>query len=188
MAIITRWRSPPDSSNEYSSTRAPAAARRPWRAVRSPAPAPPRLIEAHVQPDRLDDLVADGVVLAERGHRLLEHKPDLAAADGAHLRPVGQRRPDRTEPSAGRSRISPAHDAAGPSRRCPGWSARRRSCRSRFRRRCRASGPRTRRNRRRRPRAPCLLGPTKYVCRSRTDRMRLSHTDPPRRAGRRRGS
>ena len=42
-----------------------------------------------VQPDRLDDLVTDRVHRAERGHRLLEDEPDLAAVDRAHLGAIG---------------------------------------------------------------------------------------------------
>ena len=38
-----------------------------------------------VQPDRFQELGVDRVHRAERGHRLLEHQRDLAAADGAHL-------------------------------------------------------------------------------------------------------
>ena len=48
-------------------------------------------LRAHrlVQPNRLDDLVTDGVHRAERGHRLLEDEPDLAAVDRPHLRAIG---------------------------------------------------------------------------------------------------
>ena len=45
-------------------------------------------VHVAVQQDRFDDLVADGVHRAERGHRLLEDHGDLAAADGAHLAAV----------------------------------------------------------------------------------------------------
>ena len=38
--------------------------------------------------DRLDDLVADRMHRAERGHRLLEDHGDLAAADAANLCPM----------------------------------------------------------------------------------------------------
>src|SRR5438309_1880733 len=38
-----------------------------------------------MEPDRLDDLVADGVDRTERGHRLLEDEGDLRATDRPHL-------------------------------------------------------------------------------------------------------
>ena len=42
-----------------------------------------------MQPDGFDDLVADGVVSAERGHRLLEDQGDFIPADGTHLLTIG---------------------------------------------------------------------------------------------------
>ena len=54
--------------------------------------AAPRLLVARpslCSMHRLDDLVADRVHGAERGHRLLEDQADLAAADRAHLAAVG---------------------------------------------------------------------------------------------------
>ena len=45
-----------------------------------------RLPEICVQPDRLDDLVANGVHLAERGHRLLKDHRYRAAPERPHLR------------------------------------------------------------------------------------------------------
>ena len=44
---------------------------------------------ALVEQERLDDLVADGVDRAERGHRLLGDQRDLGAPDRAHLRAAG---------------------------------------------------------------------------------------------------
>jgi hypothetical protein len=38
-----------------------------------------------VEPNRLDQLIADGVNRAERGHRFLRNQRDLAAANGPHL-------------------------------------------------------------------------------------------------------
>ena len=59
--------------------------------------APPSWSASVCSADRLDDLVADGVHRAERGHRLLEDQRDLAAADRAHLAAVGGRaRPGRS--------------------------------------------------------------------------------------------
>ena len=115
MAIITRWRRPPESWNGYSSTRR-AGCGTPTMSSSSIARArAARRSSVHVQPDRLDDLVADGVGLAERGHRLLEHQRDLAAADGAVARrcraPAWPGRPPR--PSGVRSRISPATTRPG---------------------------------------------------------------------------
>ena len=45
--------------------------------------------EVAVQPDGLDDLVADRVKGAKGGHRLLEDQRDLPAADAAHLSAIG---------------------------------------------------------------------------------------------------
>ena len=50
------------------------------------------LRQCGVQPDRLDELVADGVERRQRAHRLLEHQADFAAADRAHVRAVGGQR------------------------------------------------------------------------------------------------
>jgi hypothetical protein len=46
--------------------------------------------DAAVQPQRLADLVADGVQRRERAHRLLEDDRDPSAADRAPLRAVGR--------------------------------------------------------------------------------------------------
>src|SRR5881397_2872257 len=67
IAIITRWRMPPENSCGYWSTRR-SAPRQP-------------LVGAQL----LLDLPADGVDRRQRRHRILEDHRDLAAADVAHL-------------------------------------------------------------------------------------------------------
>src|SRR5215471_8359277 len=64
MAIITRWRMPPDSWCGYCLRRRAGAA---------------------VLLEGLGDLPADGEHRIERGHRLLEHHADVAAAHLAHF-------------------------------------------------------------------------------------------------------
>ena len=87
MAIITRWRMPPDIWCGYSSKRrsgagmrtrcSAAMARLAQRAGRGGA-----VVRAH----RLGDLIADGEHRVQAGHRLLEDHRDAVAADVAHLR------------------------------------------------------------------------------------------------------
>ena len=84
MAIITRWRMPPDSWCGYSAA-AGAGSAMPTRLSISTARALRRLaIEALVQAQRLADLAADGEHRVEARHRLLEDHADVVAADGAH--------------------------------------------------------------------------------------------------------
>ena len=85
MAIIARWRMPPESWCGYS--------QRPPLGLGDPDQAQhfdgllPRLLAGHrsMQADRLGDLVADPHHRVERGHRLLEDHRDAVAADRAHL-------------------------------------------------------------------------------------------------------
>ena len=97
IAIITRWRMPPESWCGYSSTRRSGVGNadllqhldRAWRARRG--------VEPGVQAQRLDDLVADGEHRVQRGHRLLEDHRDAVAAHLAHARRRRRRR--RSSPS-----------------------------------------------------------------------------------------
>ena len=86
IAIIARCRRPPLSWKAYSSTRRSGRGMPTSRSISIARSRASRLLDVLVQPDRLDDLVADGVHRAERGHRLLEDERDLAAADRPHLR------------------------------------------------------------------------------------------------------
>ena len=86
IAIITRWRMPPDSWCGYSLARRFGVgdadlAEHLHRARPSASPAADRLVQLH----RLGDLVAAGEDRVERRHRLLEDHRDLVAADVAHL-------------------------------------------------------------------------------------------------------
>ena len=102
-----------------------------------------RLRDIAVRAHRLDDLVADGVVHAERGHRLLEDQPDPAAAHRAHGLAFGV---ERRQILLFRRTWIEQHTARGDpvqaGRSAAGSRARSRSCRSRFRRPRRAPCPR----------------------------------------------
>ena len=106
------------------------------------------LADRLVQHDRFDDLVPDGVDRAEGRHRLLRDQRDLAAADRAHLlaaadpvRP-GQRPPRRpSRPGGAGAAGSRRRRSCRAARRCGGWTSWSRSCRSRFRPRCRTIWP-----------------------------------------------
>ena len=92
MAIIARWRSPPDSSNGYASTLRcgsgnPTASRASIVAARAACAA-----ELPVQAADLPDLVADRVDRRERRHRLLEDHGDRPTTDRPHPAPVGGER------------------------------------------------------------------------------------------------
>jgi hypothetical protein len=71
MAIIARWRRPPESSPQHVEHRL----------------APRGLVQVAVQRERLADLVADRMQRRERGHRLLEDDRDAPAADVLHGAP-----------------------------------------------------------------------------------------------------
>ena len=67
-----------------------------------------------MQPDRLDELVADGMERRQRTHRLLEHQADLAAADRAHLGAIGGKLHQVELPAVGAAQQDLAtDDAAG---------------------------------------------------------------------------
>ena len=86
MAIITRWRMPPDSWWGYSFARRLASGM-PTRLEHLDGPVH-RLacaIDLEVERDRLGDLVAAGEDRVERGHRLLEDHRDRVAADVPHV-------------------------------------------------------------------------------------------------------
>ena len=79
IAIITRWRMPPESSCGYCVRRAAPASGMPTRASSSTAARARRVAaEPAVQLERLADLVADPEHRVQRRHRLLEDHADLA--------------------------------------------------------------------------------------------------------------
>src|SRR6266849_1445340 len=83
IAIMTRWRMPPESSCGYCLRRRAGSAMptRPRSSMaRRGAIGPAVLLE------RLGDLPADGEYGIKRRHRLLEDHADVAAANLAHLR------------------------------------------------------------------------------------------------------
>ena len=162
--------------------------------------APRACATSRVQPDRLDDLVADRVDRAERGHRLLEDRGDLAAADRAHRRGrSGRARRGRpAAPSASRrSRISPPTMRPGllddPQDRARGDALAAAALADDAERLAgmerRSSTPSTARTMPSSWQEVGLRGSrTESSGRRRRRHQRLSHTDRPRRAGRRPGS
>ena len=88
-AIIARWRSPPESSNEYSSMRRSGFGMPTLRSASIPRQSRLLLADRVVEEDRLDDLRADRVHGTEGGHRLLEDEADVAASNRAYLAAVG---------------------------------------------------------------------------------------------------
>src|SRR6202451_1924904 len=113
IAIITRWRVPPESAGGY------------WRG--GAAPAAPRSLPRRLlmHPRDLRDLRADCEARVERGHRLLEHHPDAAppyrtetlGVAGREVRSVevddapgldAARRADEPEDRVGRHRFAAA--------------------------------------------------------------------------------
>jgi hypothetical protein len=83
MAIITRWRMPPDIWCGYSSNRRSGAGIR-TRGDRAGTQRGAGC-RAVVRTHRLGDLIAHGEHRIEAGHRLLEDHRDAAAAQAAHL-------------------------------------------------------------------------------------------------------
>ena len=89
MAIITRWRMPPDSSCGYWPSRRSGSGMRTWRRRSSARVARRLAAQAPVDAQALGQLPADGEDRVQRRHRLLEDHADLVAADGAHQIVVG---------------------------------------------------------------------------------------------------
>ena len=85
MAIITRWRSPPDSSWGYWSSRSLGPGHLHQGEHLEGPLAGLRLGDVTVQPDALGDLAADRHGRVERGHRVLGDQRHLVAPDLAHL-------------------------------------------------------------------------------------------------------
>ena len=83
IAIITRWRMPPESLCGYSSMRFSGEGMCTRRKQLDGAVARGAARAAAVAQDRLDDLVADGEARIERGHRLLEDHGEPVAAQVA---------------------------------------------------------------------------------------------------------
>ena len=89
IAIIARWRMPPENSCGYSSTRR-AGSGMPTSPSSSIARARACALETSlVGAHRLDQLLADLVERVQRGQRVLEDHRDLVAADRAQLAPRG---------------------------------------------------------------------------------------------------
>ena len=81
MAIITRWRMPPESWCGYSRTRRAGVGDADQRQHLDGARLGVARRQALVQPQRLADLAADGQHRVQAGHRLLEDHADVVAAD-----------------------------------------------------------------------------------------------------------
>ena len=86
IAIITRWRWPPESLVRVGVADLGRIGQADLVEQRQRPPPALAGLEASVGAKALGDLVGDPHHRVERGHRLLEHHPDLAAADVAHGR------------------------------------------------------------------------------------------------------
>ena len=85
MAIITRWRRPPDNWCGYCWRRSSGRGM-PTRPRTSTALSSASFLDGSLmEPDRLGDLAPDRPGRVQRGHRVLEDHPDVVAADLAHL-------------------------------------------------------------------------------------------------------
>ncbi len=83
MAIITRWRMPPESRCGYSSMRFSGAGMRTWRSISIAARRAAAALDAAMADQHLGELRADGEGRVQRGHRLLEdHRQPVAAQVG----------------------------------------------------------------------------------------------------------
>ena len=151
MAIITRWRMPPESWCGYCRSRRCGSAMPTISSSSTARFSAVGAVRALVLLQRLGDLPADGQHGIERGHRLLEHHADVAAA---HLRAS----PPRSGCAGRARRTGPRRPRSGPADRGSGAgsTAPRPTCRSRFRPRSPRSRPlrRYRKCRRRRGRRP----------------------------------
>ena len=85
IAIITRWRMPPENSCGYSSTRLARVGDADQPEQLDRALAGLRLGDVAVGADRLDELLADLVERVQRGQRVLEDHRDVVAPDRAQL-------------------------------------------------------------------------------------------------------
>ena len=85
MAIITRWRSPPDSWYGYCRARRAGSGTRTRSSAATAAASAALRRQVLMDLDRLGDLAAHRHHRIQRGHRLLEDHRDRVAADAAHL-------------------------------------------------------------------------------------------------------
>ena len=91
IAIITRWRKPPESWCGYCCEPALGAPMPTARSIAMLARSRRSVAQPAMQAQYLGDLEADGERRVEARHRLLEDHADAIAAHGAH-RAVGERR------------------------------------------------------------------------------------------------
>ena len=111
MAIITRWRMPPESWCGYCRAPPRRVGMRTRSSISTARASGGGAATAAVQPQRLGDLLADGEGRVEASHRFLEHHRQLAAAAAA---------PVRSAPSAG---IRARAGASTPPSRAAGGSS-----------------------------------------------------------------
>ena len=115
IAIITRWRMPPDISCGYCLTRRSGDGM-PTRPERLDRPVPGLLLaDLLVELDLLGDLVADREDRVQARQRLLEDHRDVVAADLAHLvdrhrQDLAAVEPDLALDDLGRRDVEQAHD------------------------------------------------------------------------------
>ena len=116
MAIMTRWRMPPESWCGYSLNRGSAAGRRTMRSRSIACFAGLGLADLAVRPDRLGDLGADPHRRVERAGRVLEDHGEVGAAVLAQLavgHPEQLGAANRAEPLIAAVAGQQAHDGAG---------------------------------------------------------------------------
>ena len=128
MAIITRWRMPPESWCGYSSMRRAGAGMPTSSSSSIVAVARRRAVEPEVVAQHLADLAADGEDRVQRRHRLLEHEGDrrararsrrLASSVVSRSRPLEAHGARRAAPraAAGAAATSPSRSCRSPTRR-----------------------------------------------------------------------
>ena len=115
MAIMTRWRMPPDSSCGYCLRRWAGSGMPTRRSISIARASARRAAEPLMQGQRLGDLAADREHRVERRHRLLEDHRDVVAADVAHfpfgqVEQIGALEADRAFDDAAWRRGDEAHD------------------------------------------------------------------------------
>ena len=137
MAIMTRWRMPPESWCGYSSSRRPASAMRTRSSISRARSRAARHGHAQMAHDVLGDLRADGQHRIEAGHRLLEDHRDAMAAQALHRLLAERRQLLALEADRARGDAAGLRSGSG-----AGWRAPSPTCRSPICPRCPASRPR----------------------------------------------
>ena len=110
MAIMTRWRMPPESSCGYWRRRRGTSLMRTWSSSCAARVRASRQLMPRCADQRLGDLVADAQVRRQRGHRVLEDHRDVAAAQGRADGPADGTPRQRALPADARPRRQQSHE------------------------------------------------------------------------------